>query len=121
MPQAMTGAMPGNVTAALAYEQLGLSVDGVGLRVATVGRDGELAPMVFLHGFGSTKEDYVDIAFQPAFAGRPFLAYDAPGCGETSCADLSKISIPFLVETAQTVLERTGSGVSIWPGIPWVG
>jgi pimeloyl-ACP methyl ester carboxylesterase len=106
MPQAMTGAMPGNVTAALAYEQLRLSVDGVGLRVATVGRGGGLAPMVFLHGFGSTKEDYVDIAFQPAFGGRPFLAYDAPGCGETSCGDLSKISIPFLVETAQTVLEK---------------
>jgi hypothetical protein len=27
--------------------------------------------------------------------------YDAPGCGETACADLSKISIPFLVETAR--------------------
>ena len=55
------------------------------LRVATVSRGGVLAPIVFLHGFGSTKEEYADIALQPAFAGRPFLAYDAPGCGETSC------------------------------------
>ena len=89
-------------------EQLNLRVDGVSLKVATVRRDGELAPIVFLHGFGSTKEDYADIALQPAFAGRSFLAYDAPGCGETSCEDLSKISIPFLVKTAQTVLQHAG-------------
>lgn len=86
------------------YEQLGLSVEGVGLEVAVVRRDGGADPVVFLHGFGSTKEDYAD------FAGRPFLAYDAPGCGETVCADLSGISVPFLVRTAQAVLERAGIG-----------
>ena len=90
------------------YEQVDLRVDGVGLTVATVGRDGDLAPVVFLHGFGSTKEDYLDIACQRAFTGRPFLAYDAPGCGETLCKDLSSISIPFLVKTAQALLDHTG-------------
>jgi hypothetical protein len=29
-----------------------------------------------------------------------------PGCGETACDDLSKISIPFLIMTAQAVLQR---------------
>lgn len=90
------------------YEQISLRVDGVGLRVAAIGRGGEQAPVVFLHGFGSTKEDYVDIAHQPAFAGRPFLAYDAPGCGQSSCDDVSMLSIPFLVKTAQAVLQRAG-------------
>ncbi|MDP4503602.1 alpha/beta fold hydrolase [Nonomuraea turcica] len=92
----------------LTNEHLSLRVDGVGLDVATVRRGGALAPVVFLHGFGSTKEDYVDFARQAALVGRPFLAYDAPGCGETSCEDLSAISIPFLVKTAQAVLERAG-------------
>ncbi len=92
----------------LTNDQMDLRVDGVGLRVATVRRGSELAPIVFLHGFGSTKDDYVDVAYQPAFAGRPFLAYDAPGCGETYCEDLSKISIPFLVKTAQAVLHHSG-------------
>ncbi len=92
----------------LTYQQLNLRVDGVGLRVATVGRGGELAPIVFLHGFGSTKEDYADLALQPAFAGRPFLAYDAPGFGETFCEGSLEISIPFLVKTAQTVLRHAG-------------
>jgi pimeloyl-ACP methyl ester carboxylesterase len=80
----------------------------VGLTVATAGRGGGLAPVVFLHGFGSTKEDYLDIACRAAFTGRPFLAYDAPGCGETRCEDLLGISIPFLVATAQAVLEHAG-------------
>lgn len=48
------------------------------------------------------------IAYQQAFDGHPFLAYDAPGCGETTCEDLSSISIPFLVKTAQAVLEHAG-------------
>jgi pimeloyl-ACP methyl ester carboxylesterase len=64
--------------------QLNLSVDGMRLTLATIRRDGDLAPIVFLHGFGSTKEDYADVARHPAFAGHPLLAYDAPGCGETS-------------------------------------
>jgi pimeloyl-ACP methyl ester carboxylesterase len=90
------------------YAHLPLHVDGVRLDVATAGRDGDLAPVVFLHGFGSTKEDYVDVAHQPAFDRRPFLAYDAPGCGQTRCENLSAISIPFLVRTAQAVLRHAG-------------
>jgi pimeloyl-ACP methyl ester carboxylesterase len=93
---------------ALTYSQVSLSVDSVRLRVATVGRGGELAPIVFLHGFGSTKEDYADVSLQPAFAGHPFLAYDAPGCGDTSCQGSLEISIPFLVKTAQAVLRHAG-------------
>jgi pimeloyl-ACP methyl ester carboxylesterase len=92
----------------LTYQQIDLRVAGVGLKVATAGRDGDLASLVFLHGFGSTKEDYADIACQRAFTGRPFLAYDAPGCGQTSCDDPSAISIPFLVKTAQAVLDQAG-------------
>lgn len=90
------------------YEQVGLRIGGVGLEVAAASRDGGLDPVVFLHGFGSTKEDYLDIACQPAFTGRPFLAYDAPGCGQTWCAGLSGISIPFLVATAQAMLDHAG-------------
>jgi pimeloyl-ACP methyl ester carboxylesterase len=90
------------------YERLNLRVRDTDLGVAVSRRSGTLAPIVFLHGFGSTKEDYVDIAYDERFTGRPFLAYDAPGCGETACEDLSKVSIPFLVETAGAVLGEVG-------------
>ena len=86
------------------YERLNLRVEGIDLVVAVSRRAGTRAPIVFLHGFGSTNEDYVDIAYDAAFAGRPFLAYDAPGCGETDCEHLSEVSIPFLVDTARALL-----------------
>lgn len=89
-------------------ERLSLQVLGVAADVACMHRLGDVPPIVFLHGFGSTKEDYADIRLHPAFAGRAFLAYDAPGCGATHCADLSRLSIPFLVATAKAVLEHLG-------------
>jgi len=44
-----------------------LTVDGVALDVAAVHRDGAHVPILFLHGFGSTKEDYADIVQHRAF------------------------------------------------------
>jgi len=82
------------------------SVEDVELSVAAIHRAGDRAPIVFLHGFGSTKEDYADVVRHAAFAGHAFLAYDAPGCGESHCADLSRVSIPFLVNTAMEMLDR---------------
>ncbi|WP_175763846.1 alpha/beta fold hydrolase [Burkholderia ambifaria] len=88
--------------------RLSFAVDGTQLDVSAIHRGGTRAPVVFLHGFGSTKEDYADIVRHRAFDGRPFVAYDAPGCGESQCADLSRVSIPFLVETALQVIDRLG-------------
>lgn len=82
-----------------------LQVGGVDVEVASICRGGSLDPIVFLHGFGSTKEDYADIVRYDAFDGRPFVAYDAPGCGESTCADLSRVSIPFLEEVATELLQ----------------
>lgn len=90
--------------------RLPLTTDGVRLDIAGMQRDGTGTPLVFLHGFGSTKEDYADVARQQALAGRPVLAYDAPGCGATDCSDLSRVSIPFLVDVAEAVLRATGIG-----------
>ena len=86
--------------------RLPLVVDGARVDIAGMHRAGTGVPLVFLHGFGSTKEDYADVIQRTELADRPILAYDAPGCGETECADLSRISIPFLVSIALTVLER---------------
>ena len=91
----------------LTHEHLNLTVDGVSMKVATVRREGETTPIVFLHGFGSTKEDYADVAYHPGFAGRAYLAYDAPGCGQTCYENSPEISIPFLVKTARSVLQQT--------------
>ncbi|HSI57852.1 MAG TPA: alpha/beta hydrolase [Ideonella sp.] len=96
--------------AEITTEAVPLVVQGVEVDLALMHRAGEGPPIVFLHGFGSTKEDYADIVHHPAFAGRPFIAYDAPGCGATRCGELSKVSIPFLVATAKAVLAHLGVG-----------
>jgi pimeloyl-ACP methyl ester carboxylesterase len=96
------------VTRDLHKSTLSLAPYGNAVDIAAIHSPGDGAPVVFLHGFGSTKEDYADILRRTDLAHRPVLAYDAPGCGESSCADPSKVSIPFLVETALAVLDRLG-------------
>ncbi|MBO9447433.1 alpha/beta hydrolase [Ruegeria sp. R14_0] len=85
-----------------------LYVDGTEVNVSALRRKGEQAPILFLHGFGSTKEDYADIQRYRDFDQRGILAYDAPGCGRTSCDDLSRVDIPFLVNTALAMLDAEG-------------
>lgn len=98
----MTAAQP------LARSVLRCTVDGVSLEMAALSRAGSRAPIVFLHGFGSTKEDYADSARWPEFAGHAVLAYDAPGFGETRCADPAAVDLPFLVRAAQAALSQAG-------------
>ncbi|WP_423181298.1 alpha/beta fold hydrolase [Arthrobacter sp. NyZ413] len=96
------------ITTTLTRHRIPLTIDGTEVRLSCISREGSGLPIVFLHGFGSTKEDYADVALHPAFAGRPIFAYDAPGCGESECSDLEKISIPFLVKTALAALAQRG-------------
>ncbi|MDJ0921969.1 MAG: alpha/beta hydrolase [Henriciella sp.] len=91
-------------TTRLIRDRLALTVDDTALDLAVMRREGRKAPILFLHGFGSTKEDYGDLAFHPRFAGRPLIGYDAPGFGQSHCDDLSVLSIPFLVETAKAMV-----------------
>ena len=93
---------------ALERDAIVTEVDGVALRVAALHRAGQGAPIVCLHGFGSTKEDYADLAWHPQFQGRRLMAFDAPGCGETDCGNLAALTIPFLRDTAVRVLRHFG-------------
>lgn len=49
----------------LEKESVTLVVEGVTLDLAVTRRAGNRAPILFLHGFGSTKEDYADIVRYP--------------------------------------------------------
>lgn len=83
-------------------------VDEVNVELSAITRDGHKSPILFLHGFGSTKEDYAGIVNFSNFDGHPFLAYDAPGFGKTKCQNVEKVDITFLVKTALKALEMVG-------------
>ncbi len=90
-------------------QTISIEIDSVELTISAMSRPtGNQPPILFLHGFGSTKEDYADIVWQAGLNDYPFVAYDAPGCGATTCSDLNEISIPFLVKTALAVLAKFG-------------
>ncbi|MEG0008714.1 MAG: alpha/beta hydrolase [Aeromonas sp.] len=85
-----------------------LQLGEVRLDIAAIGRTGHRAPVVFLHGFGSSKEDYADLVQHPEFDGRPFLAWDAPGCGDSSLDRPERIDLPLLVMTARRLIDHQG-------------
>jgi pimeloyl-ACP methyl ester carboxylesterase len=92
-------------TTSWSKQTLNLRVDGVDLRIDALRVAGP-EPVLFLHGFGSTKEEYADFTSFPGLAGRGFLAYDAPGFGASTSTRLDLVSIPFLVDVALTALEQ---------------
>ena len=79
---------------------LSLTIHGTRVDVAYLRRPGTRPALVCLHGFGSTKEDYADLALHPAFEARDLLLLDAPGCGASTIGDPGALSIPFLVDAA---------------------
>lgn len=89
-------------------QHIQLTVDGVSLRLMTQKHEGFGPPLVFLHGFGSTKEDFANAGALSGLEGRASLAYDAPGFGGSECADLGKLSMAFLSRTAEAIIEQCG-------------
>ncbi|MEM8631636.1 MAG: alpha/beta fold hydrolase, partial [Pseudomonadota bacterium] len=85
--------------------KLDLTVQGVSLQLACLRRKGSRPTVVCLHGFGSTKEDYADLALHPDFLDRDLVVWDAPGCGASSVGDPGAVSIPFLVKVASAALD----------------
>lgn len=92
----------------LALSRRTLRIHETEMEVSALQRSGGDHPIVFLHGFGSTKEDYADIALDARFNEHPVLAWDAPGCGETRCEHLDRVSIALLVDTALAMVDAAG-------------
>ncbi|MEM9231297.1 MAG: alpha/beta hydrolase [Pseudomonadota bacterium] len=87
---------------------LELTVEGVSVRLAYLRKVAARAPLVCLHGFGSTKEDYADLSMRPEFRDRSLIFWDAPGCGASEISTPEALSIPFLVKVALTACDTLG-------------
>ncbi|MEO1641536.1 MAG: alpha/beta hydrolase [Pseudomonadota bacterium] len=87
---------------------LDLIVQDQPVHLAYLHRAGTRPPLVCLHGFGSTKEDYADLAMRAAFQDRTLIFWDAPGCGASEVTPVDALSIPFLVEVALAACDALG-------------
>lgn len=72
---------------------------------------GDAPPIVFLHGFGGSKEEYVDIAGFLA-ARHSLLLYDHPGCGASAVERPEKVDVPLLGECALGLMRYFGFGAA---------
>lgn len=88
----------------LTHLKVPLHVDGVNLELSTIHKLTPEPPVLFLHGFGSCKEDLADLIHHPRLRKYGFIAYDAPGCGHSTTDDLSATNIPFLLATAENFI-----------------
>lgn len=98
----------GRMTEDMQSETLDLTVRGTALHLAVLRRAGPRAPLLCLHGFGSTKEDYADLALRPDFEGRDLVLLDAPGCGASTIEEPEALSILFLADVAIAAADALG-------------
>ncbi|KAJ5784772.1 uncharacterized protein N7503_009984 [Penicillium pulvis] len=88
----------------LTYATVPVKVHGVSLNLSTIHCLKSEPPILFLHGFGSCKEDLADLQLHPDLEQHGFIAFDAPGCGQSESDQPSATDIPFLVATAEALL-----------------
>ncbi|KAJ5925398.1 alpha/beta-hydrolase [Penicillium verhagenii] len=88
----------------LTYATVPIQIEGVNLTLSTIHNLKNEPPILFLHGFGSCKEDLADIELHSDLEQHGFIAYDAPGCGHSTSDKPSATDIPFLVATAEALL-----------------
>jgi pimeloyl-ACP methyl ester carboxylesterase/quercetin dioxygenase-like cupin family protein len=82
-----------------------VSADGADVRLALLTRCGAFPPLVFLHGFGSTKEDFADVTRYREFNDYRVLALDAPGCGASDDGGVA-VTIETIVQCLGRVLDK---------------
>ena len=101
--------------------RLFLPLDQTRIELEYLHFEGKDTPLLCLHGFGSTKEDYADLLLWPDMAGRSLLLVDAPGFGQSRIEDHSALSIGFLVESAISLCDAIGVEQFHLLAIRWVG
>lgn len=72
--------------------------------------------LLYLHGLGSTKEDFSDAVRYPVFDTLSLAALDFPGCGQSTYPADGDLGLPDLVDIADQVLATVGCSHVILAG-----
>jgi pimeloyl-ACP methyl ester carboxylesterase len=85
-------------------EELELTQRDCKFQIAYFLRRSPKETVVYLHGLGCSKNDFLEAFHRPELAAHTLVAFDLPGCGDSPYSDNVALSIDDLVEiTRQTV------------------
>ncbi len=84
---------------------INLCINGVELELSAFVKEGYLPPLIALHGFGSSKEDYHDFILRSENRDRGLYAFDLPGLGQSKISNPELASIDFLVDLTLQLLD----------------
>ncbi|MEN8375894.1 MAG: alpha/beta hydrolase [Gemmatimonadota bacterium] len=88
---------------------------GGSLSVAYLHRPGRKETLLYLHGLGSTKQDFGGAWAVPEWSEYTLVAFDAPGCGETrGYRNGVLLGVDDIVRVAQALVDRLGlEGITV--------
>ncbi|KAF7588339.1 hypothetical protein BBP40_005867 [Aspergillus hancockii] len=90
------------------YEKANIQVEGITLEIDTIYKKGKCPPIRLPTWLRLLQRRIQRLRLPRHLSDYGLLAYDAPGCGDTTCPGLSKVNIPFLVKTAKAMLDHYG-------------
>lgn len=85
-----------------------ISYNGHPLSISYFERKAQRTPIVFLHGLGCSKEDYINALEQPQLSDFSLVAFDFPGCGLSDYPDGMNVEINDLLEITKIILDKLG-------------
>ncbi len=87
---------------------VGVTLGRESIPVSALVREGAGEPIVYLHGLGCSKEDFLGAAAADGLPGHHLLALDFPGCGDTPYPEGGSLTMDHLVEVTRLVLYSQG-------------
>lgn len=85
-----------------------IELSGQRIPLAYFERPGDKDTLLYLHGLGSSKADFLSANGPDGLPGYSLVAFDFPGCGDSSYPDGATLGIDDLVETTRLFLDARG-------------
>lgn len=80
------------------------------LEISYVLRGGCGETVVYLHGLGSSKREFLDLVRRGAFAGYRLFSFDFPGAGDSTYLDQASLAVEDLVELTSRIVTKLELG-----------
>lgn len=87
-------------------KKLNVTYEGILLEIEYFLRPGAETTLLYLHGGGCSKDDFIEAVQRKELTGYTLVGFDFPGCGNSPYPPQSRLNIDDLVEITQLVIEN---------------